>query len=91
MAQLERERPRESALGSELIRRSFIWAGLLIGAAIVLKDRIAAADFVYLMLVFITAWSFDQRNLPQAGKWAGPLAAVTIIIVAGLLKLVMEW
>lgn len=91
MAQLEHERARDSAFGTEIIRRSFIWAGLLMGSAIVLKDLITATDFVYLMLVFVTAWGFDQRTFPQAGKWADPLAAAAIIIVASILKLVMEW
>ena len=83
-----------STTTAESIRGSFVWAGLLLGLAIVLKDVIAATDFTYVSGVVLVAWAIDQfRPLPArlaSSKWGAVLQAVAIIIVAVVIRIVME-
>jgi hypothetical protein len=92
---MERKNATKAAISAETIRRAFVWAGVLMGLAIVLKDVIEATEFTYVMMVVIVAWVVDQtpplslRN--ASSKWAGPLSAAVVIAVAVAMKLVMEW
>jgi hypothetical protein len=80
---------------AETIRRAFVWAGVILGAAIVLNDLIEPTEFTYLLGIFIIAWIVDQAP-PFAGraesiKWAGPVSAAIILAIAIATKVVMEW
>lgn len=92
--QMERDTTLKSAIAAQTIRRSLIWAGVLLGLAIVLKDVIEATEFIYVMSVIIVGWTADQTPLSfsrVSNKWSGLVSAALIIVVAIAVKMVMEW
>jgi hypothetical protein len=74
-----------------MICRAFVWAGLLMGSAIVLKDIVAATTYTYLMRVVATAFMVDQSLRPPSRlasrRWDGPFFAALIIAVAIAVKI----
>lgn len=91
---MESEKQRD-AIGREIIRQACIWAGLLIGLAIVLKDLIEPTEFTYVLLMVVVAWTIAAtpawRQQEAASKWAGPISGGVVILIAVALKLVMDW
>lgn len=87
------DRPKPAA-AAETIRRGLIWASVLLGLAIVLKDVIEATDFIYVMIVILVASMAEQISLSSStvsSKRYGIVPAALILAGAIAVKIVMEW
>ncbi|CAN5733109.1 hypothetical protein BH23CHL5_BH23CHL5_21910 [soil metagenome] len=86
---------QRDAIGREIIRQACGWAGLLLGLAIILRDLIELTEFTYVLMValvaMVIAMTAAWRQQEALSKWAGPDSGALVVIVAVLMKLVIDW
>ena len=86
----------------EYVRRSLVWAGLVVGSSILLEGLISTTAWVYVMLLLVAAmwlesWiasldnSESDESETRVGQWAGPLAAVMLVGLAVVMRLLLDW
>ncbi len=67
----------------------------MLGLAIILRDLIEPTEFTYVLMValvaMVVAMTPAWRQQEAVSKWAGPISGALVVIVAVLMKLVMDW
>lgn len=79
-------------LSSTILRRAFMWAGLILAQGILLRGIASPTTWLYVFLLTLTASTLDQPLLGgrlTSGRWGGLAQAGIIIVVAIILRVVI--
>lgn len=80
-----------NAGAAETLRRAFLWAGLIIGQAILLRGITNVTTWLYVFLLTITAFVVDQplarTRHPVMLRWGGVIQAVVVVATAIVLRI----
>jgi hypothetical protein len=71
------------------VRRAFLWAGLIIGQAILLRGITDVTTWLYVFLLTLIAFMVDQpfTRTPRLQPWGGLIQAGLIVAMAVMLRI----